>query len=85
MLKTLREQWYALSSSQVVRQVRKRRLTYLGYDAAGKLTSVTQRVNPAQSATICSRLRHSRPLRSGGSKTAATVCTDSSVFPANRR
>jgi asparagine synthase (glutamine-hydrolysing) len=37
MLKTLREQWYALSSSRVVRQVRKRRLTYLGYDALSDL------------------------------------------------
>ena len=33
MLTRLRQQWYALNSSPVVRQVRKRHLTYLGYDA----------------------------------------------------
>lgn len=37
MLGRFRQQWHALNSSSVVRQVRKRRLTYLGYDALSDL------------------------------------------------
>ena len=45
MLRTLREQWYALSSSRLVRQVRKRRLTYLGYDALSDLERTVRRLD----------------------------------------
>jgi hypothetical protein len=44
MLEKLREQWYALRSSQLLRQVRKRRLTYLGYDALSDLERTVRRL-----------------------------------------
>ena len=45
MLRKLREQWYALSSSRLVRQVRKRRLTYLDYDALSDLERTVRRLD----------------------------------------
>jgi O-methyltransferase len=47
MLSRLRQQWYALNSSRVVRQVRKRRLTYLGYDALFDLERTVRRLDAA--------------------------------------
>jgi Macrocin-O-methyltransferase (TylF) len=44
MLRTLRQHWYALSSSPLVRQVRKRHLTYLGYDALSDLERTVRRL-----------------------------------------
>jgi macrocin-O-methyltransferase TylF-like protien len=44
MLKRLREQWYALAASRLVRQVRTRRLTYLGYDALSDLERTVRRL-----------------------------------------
>ncbi len=45
MLRMLRERWSALSSSRLVRQVRKRRLTYLGYDALSDLERTVRRID----------------------------------------
>lgn len=47
MFRKLREQWYALTSSSLVRQVRKRRLTYLGYDALSDLERTIRRLDAA--------------------------------------
>src|SRR6266581_9683910 len=78
MLSTLREQWYALTSSQVVRQVRKRRLTYLGHDALSDLERTVRRLEAERvpgiiveagcalggSAVILGMAKHpDRPLR----------------------
>lgn len=43
----LRERWQALTASQTVRQVRKRRLTYLGYDALSDLERAVHRLDAA--------------------------------------
>ena len=43
----LRELWHALRSPPVVRQVRKRRLTYLGYDALSDLDRAVRRIESA--------------------------------------
>jgi hypothetical protein len=40
----LRERWHALRASPLVRQVRKRRLTYLGYDALSDLERTVRRL-----------------------------------------
>jgi Macrocin-O-methyltransferase (TylF) len=45
MLRKLRGLWHALRSSQLVRQVRKRRLTYLGYDALSDLERTVRRLD----------------------------------------
>jgi hypothetical protein len=44
MLRKIREQWSALTSSPLVRQVRKRRLSYLGYDALSDLERTVRRL-----------------------------------------
>lgn len=43
----LRERWSALTASRAVRQVRKRRLTYLGYDALSDLERAVHRLEAA--------------------------------------
>lgn len=45
MLSKLRTHWQALTSSPVVRRVRKRRLTYLGYDALADLERAVHRID----------------------------------------
>jgi O-methyltransferase len=47
MFSRLREQWHALGSSPLVRQVRRRRLTYLGYDALSDLERTVHRLETA--------------------------------------
>jgi macrocin-O-methyltransferase TylF-like protien len=49
MLSKLREQWHAATSSPspLVRQVRRRRLTYLGYDALSDLERTIRRLDAA--------------------------------------
>ncbi|HEX5004651.1 MAG TPA: TylF/MycF/NovP-related O-methyltransferase [Gemmatimonadales bacterium] len=44
MLSKLRTHWQALNSSPVVRQVKERRLTYLGYDALTDLERAVRRI-----------------------------------------
>jgi hypothetical protein len=44
---SLRERWRALTASRVVREVRKRHLTYLGYDALADLERAVRRVEAA--------------------------------------
>jgi hypothetical protein len=78
MLRKLREQWHALGSSRLVRQVRKRRLTYLGYDALSDLERTVRRLEAegvpgiiveagcalGGSTVVLGRTKHSdRPLR----------------------
>ena len=78
MLGKLREQWYALGSSQLVRQVRQRRLTYLGYDALSDLEGAVRRLEAEDvpgiileagcalggSTVVLGRTKHpERPLR----------------------
>ena len=43
----LRERWRALTASRTVREVRKRRLTYLGYDALSDLERAVRRLEAA--------------------------------------
>lgn len=45
MLSKLRSHWQALTASPVVRRVRKRRLTYLGYDALADLERAVHRID----------------------------------------
>ena len=74
----LRERWHALTSSAVVRQVRKRRLTYLGYDALSDLERAVHRLESAgvpgiiveagcalggSTVVLASAKRPDRPLR----------------------
>jgi predicted O-methyltransferase YrrM len=47
MFSKIREQWHALGASPLVRQVRKRRLTYLGYDALSDLERTVRRLEAA--------------------------------------
>lgn len=47
MVGKLRELWHALGSPPVVREVRKRRLTYLGYDALSDLDRAVRRIESA--------------------------------------
>jgi hypothetical protein len=78
MLKKLREHWHALRSSRLVRQVRKRRLTYLGYDALSDLERAVRRLEAegvpgilveagcalGGSTVVLARTKHpDRPLR----------------------
>jgi hypothetical protein len=78
MLKKLREHWCALRSSAIVRQVRKRRLTYLGYDALSDLEGTVRRLEAERvpgiiveagcalggSTVVLGRTKHpERPLR----------------------
>jgi asparagine synthase (glutamine-hydrolysing) len=44
---SLRERWRALTASRVVREVRKRHLTYLGYDALSDLERAVRRLEAA--------------------------------------
>jgi O-methyltransferase len=43
----LRERWWALTASRTVREVRRRRLTYLGYDALSDLERAVRRLEAA--------------------------------------
>jgi hypothetical protein len=78
MIRKLREQWNALTSSSLVRQVRKRHLTYLGYDALSDLERTIRRLDAAGvpgiiveagcalggSSVVLGRAKHpDRPLR----------------------
>jgi predicted O-methyltransferase YrrM len=78
LLSKLRTHWQALGSSPVARRVRKRRLTYLGYDALADLEHAVRRIDAANvpgiiveagcglggSAVVLGRAkRKQRPLR----------------------